>query len=59
MRGNILLKYEDKWVALTPDRKAVVASGKTLEEVAKKLKKVKRDDVIFHYVPPFDGTLAP
>jgi len=50
---NPLVNYEDKWVALTPDRRKVVAAGETLEEVDKKLKGLKQKDIILHYIPPF------
>lgn len=56
---NPLINYENKWVALTPDRKTVITSGRSYSEVARKLRKIKKEDVILHYVPPFDGFIAP
>ncbi len=56
---NPLINFENQWVALTPDRRRVVASGKNYSEVAKKLKKMRKEDVILTYVPPFDGFIAP
>jgi len=53
------MDHENEWVALTPDRKKVIASGKTLEEVDIKLKEKKQKNIILHFVPPFDGTIAP
>lgn len=56
---NPLINYENKWVALTPDRKTVVASGKDYKAVANKLKKMGEKDVVLTYVPQFDIYLAP
>lgn len=55
---NPLINYEDKWVALTPDRSKVVAAGETLEDLDKKLKSLKKKNIILHYVPPF-GLISP
>ncbi len=56
---NPLINYENKWVALTPDRKTVIAAGRSYKEVDKKLKKMKQEDVILTFVPPFDTFLSP
>lgn len=38
-KTGVYLKYQNKWVAFTPDeRERVVASGKSLEEVLNKAK---------------------
>ena len=58
MKADILLKYENKWVALNKDRSKVVDAAKTLEDLFKQLDKSKKKDVILHYVPPFDGHLS-
>ncbi len=58
MKANILLKYENKWVALSKDRSRVVDAAKTLDSLYKRLSKLKKKDVILHFVPPFDGTLS-
>lgn len=56
---NLLLPYENKWVALTPDRKAVVASAKNIKDLDKKVKALKQsEEVIYHHVMPFRN-LAP
>ena len=55
---NPLINFENKWVALTSDRRRVVVSGKTLEEVDKKLKNLKEKNIILHYIPPF-GPISP
>lgn len=56
---GLLLPYENKWVALTPDRKAVVASGNTYKEVDKVLKRKKIEDVILSFILPFDKSYSP
>lgn len=53
-----LINHENQWVALTPNRKKVIASSKSLKVLHKKLRKMERDDVILSFVPPFDVTLA-
>lgn len=50
---NPLINYENKWVALTPDRKTVVAAGKSYKEVDNKLRRMKKEDVILTFIPPF------
>lgn len=56
---NPLVNFENKWVALTPDRKIVVTSGRTYKEVDKKLKKMREKDVILTMVLPFDKSYSP
>lgn len=46
------------WVALTPDREKVVASARSIEQLEKKVKRLKNQDAIFTYVPPFDRILS-
>lgn len=58
MKANILLNYENKWVALSKDRNKVLFASSSLEGLHKKLEKAKEKDVILHYVPPFDGYLS-
>ena len=58
MKADILLKYENQWVALSNDRSKVLYAAKTLETLFNKLDKTKNKDVILHYVPPFDGHLS-
>lgn len=59
MKGNILLKYEDKWVALNKNRDKVLYAAKTLDDLHKLVNKKGEKDVILHYVPPFNTTLSP
>jgi len=57
---NPLLNYENKWVALTPDNKRVIASDDDFKKLHEKLlkMKVKRDEVVMSFVRPFDGYLV-
>lgn len=58
MKANILLKYENKWVALSKDRSKVLYASKSLDNLFKVLPDSKKNDVILHFVPPFDGSLS-
>lgn len=51
-----LKPFENKWVALTPDNKRVVSSGKNLIEVAKK---TYEEDVVYMKVLPSGVSYAP
>ena len=37
--SKLLSKYKKGWLALTPDNRNLIATGKTLDEVLKKAKK--------------------
>ena len=54
-----LMKYANKWVALTLDRKKVIASARTMEVLDRKVKKLKNPEAIYHRVLPVKGSLAP
>lgn len=56
---NILLPYENKWVALSPEGDKVVAWGKSVIEVDRKLKKKKDNEAVLMKVLPFDRYLSP
>lgn len=57
--SNLLKSYVNKWVALTADRKNVVASAKDLKQLDIKVKKANFKDVIYHCVLPFDKFYSP
>lgn len=57
--NNPLLNYEKKWVALSPDNKKVVAAADSIKQLEVKVKRLRRKDVVFTWVPPFDVSLAP
>lgn len=48
---DIIKKYKDKWIALTPDEKRVIASSKYAAVVVKKAKKEKINSPIIFKVP--------
>lgn len=54
-----LLNYENKWVALSPDREEVVTAADSIKQLEKKVLKLGKKDVVFTWVPPFDKVLAP
>lgn len=56
---SILKPYEDKWVALSPDRKNVISSGETLLDAEKNLGKTDLGKVAFMKVPSFDKAFVP
>lgn len=55
---NIPANYQNKWIALSSDRANIVASGKTIKEVQKKLNS-KDQDIIITYVLPFNSYYSP
>lgn len=59
MQAKILLNYENQWVALSKDRSKVLYAAKSLDHLFKLLPKSKKNDVILHFVPPFNTYLSP
>lgn len=59
MKLSNLLSYVNKWVALTRDKNAVVASASDLKKLDIKVKKAGLKDVIYHYVLPPDKSFSP
>lgn len=60
MRTKLLADYENKWVALTLDRKKVIASANDIKTLDRKVSKLlKNKDVIYHHVLPLNGSYAP
>lgn len=57
--SNILGTNVNKWVALTSDRKKVVASATDLKKLDMKVKEANIKDVIYHYVLPLDKSFSP
>lgn len=57
--ANPLIPFENMWVALSLDRKRVVASGGTVKELEKKMNKIGNSEVIFTRVLPFDQFYSP
>lgn len=55
MTNNLLVKYANKWIALTSDRKRVVASAKNIQDLDKKVRTLKKPkNVIYHRVLPIE-----
>ena len=44
-------KYADQWVALNVHEERIIASGRTLEEVQRKVTEKQEKDYVFHLVP--------
>ncbi len=44
--SKILRNYSSGWVAVTPDYKDIVASGRTLKEITFKVKRIGRYDAV-------------
>lgn len=58
MKADILLNYENKWVALDKKRTRVVYSAASLDFLLKKISEKDKEKIILHFVPPFDVTLS-
>lgn len=56
---NPMICYENKWIALSSDRKKVLASDKSLKKLDKKIQKIKDINFFVTKVLPFDTILAP
>lgn len=52
-------EHENQWVALSPDYRRVISSGKTLKDTAAKIKEGEKNKVIFHKVLPFEAYYEP
>ncbi len=60
MNSKLLIKYVNKWIALTPDRKKVLASAANIKELEKKVDKIQsKPDVVYHHVLPTNGNYLP
>lgn len=58
-RFKLLRNFEKKWVALNKSDSKVLASGITIEEVEKKIKKIKVRPTTIEYVIPFNSYFSP
>lgn len=56
---SILKPYEDKWIALSADRKKVISSGNTLRDAEKSLGKADFKKIAFMKVPSFGKAFVP
>jgi hypothetical protein len=51
--SDLVRPFENQWVALTPDYREVVSSGKTLDEVESHLEGNDLQRLVFFKVPRF------
>lgn len=60
IKKNILLPYEKKWVAVTPDNRKVIAADEHFEKLSRKLErlKIKKTEAILTWVFPFDSYIS-
>lgn len=54
-----LLSNQNKWIAVSFDKSKILASGKSIQEVEKKLGKLDARDVVITFVPPANRYLSP
>lgn len=59
MDAKLSVKYPNKWVALTSDRKKVVAWARDIKSLDKKVEKMIDKEVVYHHVLPSNGSYAP
>ncbi len=60
MGDKSLIKYINKWVALTPNRKKVVAFASDIKTLDKQVNKLsKNKDLIYHRVLPVNSYYSP
>lgn len=52
-------KYTNKWVAFNKDETKILASGKTIKDVEKKLDKIDEHASVITYILPMDRTFSP
>ncbi|MBI2431077.1 MAG: hypothetical protein HYV39_03620 [Candidatus Levybacteria bacterium] len=54
-----LLKNQNKWIAISSNKKAILTSGKSIKEIENKLTKLRVKDAIISFVPPANKYLSP
>jgi hypothetical protein len=54
-----LAKYTNKWVALSVDRKKILASANGIKELDKKVKSKNLKEVIYSFILPQDKYYSP
>lgn len=55
---KVLSKYEDMYVAWSKRTPKILASGKTIKELEKKLQKIKAKEAIIDFIPPLNVSLS-
>lgn len=56
---QILIPYQNQWVAVTKDRKKVLTFAKDAKSLNNKLQKIKLKEVIMMYVLPMSKSYSP
>lgn len=56
---EILSKYENQYIALSKDRAKIIASGKTIKDLEKKLGEMKIKNAVIEFVEPLNAYLSP
>ena len=54
-----LLSNQNKWIAVSLDKSKIFASGKSIQEVEKKLGKLDIKEAVITFVPPANRYLSP
>lgn len=57
--AKTLLSNQNRWIAVSSDKSKILASGKSIQEVEKKLGKLDARDVVITFVPPANRYLSP
>lgn len=56
---KLLAKHENQYIATSSDSDTVLASGKTIKEVEKKLEKNRIKEAIIGFIPPINKAVSP
>jgi len=56
---SLLKPFINKWVAFSENKKEIIASGKNIKDVEKKLEKDNRKASFIQFILPFDSHYSP
>lgn len=59
MNTKLYINNENKWVATDKNYKKIISSNSSLDKLQTALKKIKIENAVIMFVPPFNATLAP
>lgn len=59
MNTKLYINNENKWVATDKNYKKIISSNSSLDRLQTALKKIKIENAVIMFVPPFNTTLAP
>lgn len=54
-----LAKYEDQYIAVVADSSKIIAAGKSIKILERKLQKLAIKDAIIQYIPPVNKVVSP